>query len=467
MKKTLLIATILISISTSAQYVNLGNRIWWDYNDNGKYESNEPPATGVGVYLFQDNDDDGIADAGFSTRSTTTNWQGKYYFYDVPAGKYFIKVDAGYSHFMSTRKGGDPDNNIDDDSNGDRQDIVSYYIYTQTIELQPGTEADGTGATNTNSNYTLDCGMWKANGLGDMVWLDNNGNGIQETGEPGLPNVTVHLKNSAGNILETTTTDANGNFFFHNPMNYGTNEYQVEFVTPSGYKPTLSNRGGDEEKDSDVLNGIATSIIVPFGTWDHSIDAGFVPSSTLLPLKILSFNAMLIDNKVDLKWVTSSEVNVSHFIIEKSFDSKTYFSAGIVFAKNNVSEENTYDYADNIAATNAKVIYYRLRTLDNDGTEKISAVRIIKLSKQDEAGLVITTYPNPVANELRITMPAEWQSKQAKIEIFNASGNSVKVLNTARVSQTETISVSSLSPGFYFIRATCNGTTAQQKIIKQ
>ena len=49
-----------------------------------------------------------------------------------------------------------------------------------------------------------------------------------------------------------------------------------------------------DEKDSDVLNGIATSIIVPFGTWDHSIDAGFVPSSTLLPLKILSFNCFMI-----------------------------------------------------------------------------------------------------------------------------------------------------------------------------
>src|SRR5207249_438602 len=36
--------------------------------------------------------------------------------------------------------------------------------------------------------------------LGDFVWYDINGNGIQDSGEPGVPGVTVQLRNCAGSL---------------------------------------------------------------------------------------------------------------------------------------------------------------------------------------------------------------------------------------------------------------------------
>ncbi|MBL7780225.1 MAG: T9SS type A sorting domain-containing protein [Saprospiraceae bacterium] len=69
----------------------------------------------------------------------------------------------------------------------------------------------------------------KANGLGDVelsgdeapieignrVWADMDQDGIQDSGEPGVPGVHVQLKTPAGNVLATVTTDGNGNFFFN------------------------------------------------------------------------------------------------------------------------------------------------------------------------------------------------------------------------------------------------------------
>jgi hypothetical protein len=458
------IAAILFSLLLSAQTVSLGNSVWWDMNDNGKKDSGEPVAGGFQVNLYQDNNEDGIADAGFTTLTTITNGSGLYSFSNLAPGKYFVMLNAGLGHNKSTIYGGDPDNNIDTDNNGYIQTGVN--IFSQTITLAPGTEADGTGATNTNINNTCDFGMFKSNGLGDVVWLDNNGNGKQESGEPGLANVTVKLKNSAGVILETTTTDANGMYSFFNPATYGTNNYQVEFVAPTGYIPCPANAGSDDAMDSDAVNGIIASVNVPNGTWDHTLDAGFMPI-TILPVKLVSFTAMLNNNKVDLKWATAGEVNASHFVLEKSFDGTNYTDVATAFAYGNTTGNASYSLSDNVSTDKAGVIYYRLRSVDIDGKSDLSSVRIIRISKQAEQSISIVTYPNPVSNEVRITIPANWQNKKVLYEIFNAAGRMTKKVETASSSQTETINVSSLSAGFYIVRVSFEGQTAQQKIIKQ
>jgi hypothetical protein len=115
----------------------------------------------------------------------------------------------------------------------------------------------------------------------------------------------------------------------------------------------------------------------------------------------------------------------------------------------------------------ASVIYYRLRTVDVDGKSGYSATRIIRIGKQTGQTISILTYPNPVSNELRITLPDNWQNKKVTFEIFNANGQVSKRTESANSGQTETLNVSNLVRGFYFVRASCEGQTAQQKIIKQ
>jgi hypothetical protein len=82
----------------------------------------------------------------------------------------------------------------------------------------------------------LDLGLRGPGELGDSVWHDLDGDGMQDAGEPGLPNVPVGL--SATQPLARTQTDATGAYSFTNLALDWT--YTV-LVTPLvGYYPTTS-----------------------------------------------------------------------------------------------------------------------------------------------------------------------------------------------------------------------------------
>jgi hypothetical protein len=184
-----------------------------------------------------------------------------------------------------------------------------------------------------------------------------------------------------------------------------------------------------------------------------------------LPVKLISFTAALNQNKAELKWSTASEINVSHFVIEKSYDGKDFSDAGLVFAYGNTSEKMNYSFSDNISNAPKSVVYYRLRSVDNDSKSQLSEVRIIRIGKQGESTKMVT-YPNPFSSEIRVTLPAAWQGKAVVLEVFGQNGQRIKAINCVNASQTETILVNNLAKGFYLIKATCGYETAQEKIIK-
>jgi uncharacterized repeat protein (TIGR01451 family) len=51
--------------------------------------------------------------------------------------------------------------------------------------------------------------------IGDRVWVDVDGDGLQEAGEPGLADVTMYLKDGDGAVLDTVVTDASGLYHFY------------------------------------------------------------------------------------------------------------------------------------------------------------------------------------------------------------------------------------------------------------
>ncbi|MFZ4058874.1 MAG: SdrD B-like domain-containing protein, partial [Ferruginibacter sp.] len=261
----------IVSNNCTPANLTLGNLVWADFNDNGIVDAGEPGYQGATVRLYLDNDNNGVADAGWVTQTRTTDANGNYSFANLATGKYFVQLENVPSWFYkSTPYGGAPDNNIDNDNNGFIQ--TGTIIKGETINLTSGGEPTG-GIT----NNTYDFGFYKGNGLGDFVWLDDNTNGIQDAGEPGIANVTVRLRNSSTNaILATTTTDNNGAYFFYDPEQYGTNTYNIEFVTPVGYVATAANQGVNDAKDSDPINTRINGVNVPSGVWNHTFDAGFV-----------------------------------------------------------------------------------------------------------------------------------------------------------------------------------------------
>lgn len=190
--------------------------------------------------------------------------------------------------------------------------------------------------------------------------------------------------------------------------------------------------------------------------------------SHVLPVKLISFSAALnTNNRVQLSWATAEEINASHFVIEKSNDGQNFSDAGIVFAFGNSTFRNNYSYFDNLGTIKSGIVYYRLRSVDIDGKNQYSETRLIRLGNKDENKITFLSFPNPADNELNLTIPLHWQKKKVSYELFKMNGQIASRKETSYSSQTESINIKNLAPGLYIIRISCNGETAQQKIIKQ
>ncbi len=119
--------------------------------------------------------------------------------------------------------------------------------------------------------------------LGDFVFHDVNGNGIQETDEPGIADQMVLLLDQFGTVIGERRTDANGGYRFDG-LTAGT--YSVEFRPNTQYHFTLEDAGIDDATDSDPAPtaqqfiGEVLGINLPNNQSDFSIDAGvYIPSA--------------------------------------------------------------------------------------------------------------------------------------------------------------------------------------------
>lgn len=201
--------------------VSVGNRVWFDANNNGLYDGGETFFSGTTVNLYLDANNDGTPD-GAAIRTTTTDTNGLYLFDGLAPNNYIIGVVTPTNYVRSSVNGGDPDNNIDNDNNGvlvsgneTRSNPVTLALTTEPTGETPN---DTTTTADNSGNLTVDFGFTRAYSLGNRVWFDTNNNGQINAGEVGINGVSVSLF-ASGNLttaLQTTTTDASGYYRFDN-----------------------------------------------------------------------------------------------------------------------------------------------------------------------------------------------------------------------------------------------------------
>jgi protocatechuate 3,4-dioxygenase beta subunit len=115
--------------------------------------------------------------------------------------------------------------------------------------------------------------------IGNRVWEDSDGDGIQDEGEPGIGGVDVTLFDAGGRAVGSTTTSSSGTYEFRN-LYYG--DYHVEIDIPSGYFATQRNRGDSDASDSDIdrRGDMSPSLLDP-REHDTSRDAGLYRLASL------------------------------------------------------------------------------------------------------------------------------------------------------------------------------------------
>lgn len=184
-----------------------------------------------------------------------------------------------------------------------------------------------------------------------------------------------------------------------------------------------------------------------------------------VPVKIINWSGYLEHNVIKLTWSAVPEVTLSHFTLERSYDGKKFSDAAILFTLDTSTALQHFSLTDMINRKMKGVVYYRLKFVDLDNHYGYSDIRLINLRQQSpEKSLVI--YENPANNELRLTISPEWQRKKLVFEIVSETGQLLKRTLRTNKDKNESIEISDLKPGIYWIRITRGKIQSTQQFIK-
>ncbi len=194
------------------------------------------------------------------------------------------------------------------------------------------------------------------------------------------------------------------------------------------------------------------------------------PPAAPLPVKYLSFNAIAADKVINLKWVTVSEINNSHFEVERSFTNADFTTIAIVLDGFTTSDNNkSYQHKDNAEAIkNKPVVYYRLKQVDLDG--KVNYSNVIAVRMETKAGVVMQVSPNPFTKDLVLRFNST-TAGVADIRLMNIAGQPVITKRASAGKGINNIMVEGLNrlvPGIYMVQLYVDGIMIEtQKLVKK
>ncbi len=226
--------------------LRLGNLVWHDESDadpttvaatdnNGVVDAGEQVLPGVRVELWRDIDEDGVfepsGDDAQSALFAYTDFEGNYLFFALEPGKYFVAIPSllgPWTHLVPSSVIGAADNQNKGAS------VPGFRSVSAQIDLTVGgaltgeedalPAADGSAEAEANvtagtvyrdvdSYLQYDFGFVAppTYRIGNLVWRDENRNGIADVGEDGINGVLVQLLDSNGTVInETLTATING-----------------------------------------------------------------------------------------------------------------------------------------------------------------------------------------------------------------------------------------------------------------
>ncbi|OJJ17438.1 hypothetical protein BKI52_26565 [marine bacterium AO1-C] len=185
-----------------------------------------------------------------------------------------------------------------------------------------------------------------------------------------------------------------------------------------------------------------------------------VPGTTIpLPIELGSFQARLAANKtVDIRWITITEKNTSHFEIEKTQDFKNIEAFTQQKAVGNSNVLQYYSAVDHYPA--AGITYYRLKSVDFDGTTSYSSWKAVNYEVND---ISLEMFPNP-ANEVVQLHFKGFKSGDVKVFIVNALGQVVLTMSTNDKSTLQ-IPITQLQSGVYTLQVHYQQQTYYKQLI--
>jgi hypothetical protein len=354
---------------------SISNQIWKDTDADGFKDAAETGIAGVTVDLYRDLNANGRIDPGEpKIGMTTTAADGTYTF----------------ANLSTTGSGGG--------------DAPAEYIVdvTDTAGLLDGAwHSLGTANTNDNSQtdpYAVEISSGTPNviyadfgyfiepaAIGNFIWADTDGDGIQDGGEAGIANVEVFLVIKWPDNSETKIsvfTDSSGYYEFNNLLldeGYDGNgsgepsfEISVNLTTiPAGYLPSpIGATGSNSENDSNNPDGAAATATRGAVNINNTLDFGFDPTPT--STTVVDFKANYIaESKVQVEWTATDVTDIHYYNLYRSLSpdgsGKVKVNAGPIWV--DLGGDPQYYFLDEAAPN--QTCYYWLEKAVGESNEEV------------------------------------------------------------------------------------------------
>jgi hypothetical protein len=168
-------------------------------------------------------------------------------------------------------------------------------------------------------------------------------------------------------------------------------------------------------------------------------------TNTPLPVSLVSFTGHQVSDQINLSWKTASELNFNFFSIEKSVNGKVFFEFHQVAGHGTTNEEHQYESVDKNPLIGKN--YYRLKSVDFDGTSEYFDIIEIDFSKEKRFSI----YPNPSDGKSITTKINFHTDEEYTVVIFNSLGLMVGHYTSTLPETTVTFPVG-LSTGIYYAK---------------
>ncbi|MBT8326915.1 MAG: T9SS type A sorting domain-containing protein, partial [Bacteroidia bacterium] len=305
-----------------------------------------------------------------------------------------------------------------------------------------------------------------SNLLSGTVFYDNDSSGTyDENIDSAYGGIKVYLyRDVDGNgvldsidyIIDSTYSESTTGYYVFKTDSLG------DFLT----QPVIDGTplAGNNTTTGDSLT--ADIVFTLHGDFDGQNDFGFHISSgqPYLPVDWLHVDAAWIDTKNSVvTWSTASEINSSHYVVERKVGTGSFYTIGEVDAAGQSSELSNYSFLDiNANELESQYLHYRVKQVDYNGTSSYSD--IVSLEKKEQVHIAV--YPNPVGATLNINLDAKGEYHILITDMVGTEVTSLSGYTQTKFSPIRIEGLNQLRRGLYLVRISYNGEETIVKILK-
>lgn len=211
-----------------------------------------------------------------------------------------------------------------------------------------------------------------------------------------------------------------------------------------------------------VAGEVYVLLVTNFANTVQTITVSDAPSNTAttdcsivpLPVDFAEFDAVRQGEEVMLNWMTASEKDNDHFILERSLDGQIWSAFDVIEGAGNSTSPLFYSATDRNPSS--EINYYRIKQVDTDGSIRYSDV----VSVLPYTSMEIQLTPNPANEKVIVTSSDSF----SEVTIVNVQGAVLKTIEYSSVKQAS-IDLSGLKQGIYYVQLQSNTGTATERLI--